>query len=167
MQEEVDGVVCGNKSVRLADGDKLPYTKSTISEIFRLSSVFPTAVFHATTAGPVDLEEGYLLPAQTMVASNLRCIMMNEGEFAKADNFEPERHLNSSGQFQPSPHLVPFGLGKRRCLGEEAFAKNIFFLFFANLVRTFAIEGVHLGTEPVWGFTRELPPFTVKMSKRF
>nr|AKH03518.1 cytochrome P450 3083A1 [Paracyclopina nana] len=165
LQEELDAVV-GNKSVRLADGDKLPYTKSTISEIFRLSSVFPMAVFHATTTDSTADFEGFKLPPQTLVSSHLMMILRNEREFPNPEAFMPERHLNSSGQFQPSSHLIPFGLGKRRCLG-ETFARNIFFLFFANLSQKFNFEAVHLGTEPEWGFTHGTPKFSLKVTKRF
>jgi len=40
--------------------------------------------------------------------------MMNEKEFENPHIFKPERFLDSKGKFKPHPHIIYFGVGKRR-----------------------------------------------------
>ena len=50
--------------------------------------------------------------------------------------FRPERHLNSSGEFVHSNHVIPFSLGPRRCLGEQLAMMEIFFIL-VSMVQKF------------------------------
>jgi cytochrome P450 len=54
--------------------------------------------------------------------------------------FKPERFLSIDGRsIVPNEHLVPFGLGKRKCMG-ESLAKAEIFLFFTILVQTLKVS---------------------------
>ncbi len=46
--------------------------------------------------------------------------MMDPENFPSPDVFDPERYLTQDGQFQPHPKVIPFGIGKRRCMGKFA-----------------------------------------------
>ena len=41
-------------------------------------------------------------------------------------------------KFQPHPKVIPFGIGKRRCLG-EVFARMVLYKFFTALVQKYEI----------------------------
>jgi cytochrome P450 len=54
--------------------------------------------------------------------------------------FKPERFLSPDGsRIVNNEHLIPFGLGKRKCMG-ESLAKAELFLFFANLVQKLKVS---------------------------
>jgi cytochrome P450 len=40
----------------------------------------------------------------------------------------------SDGKFVPNDHVIPFGLGKRSCLG-QSMAEKEFFIFFVGLLQ--------------------------------
>lgn len=51
--------------------------------------------------------------------------------------FRPERYLKNNGQNVVTPdYFIPFGFGKRRCMGETLARANIF-LFTATLLQNF------------------------------
>ena len=56
----------------------------------------------------------------------------------KHDEFRPERFLDDNGEFLFSPHVIPFGIGPRYCLGKKM-AEMLFFHQLTSLVRRFKI----------------------------
>ncbi len=64
--------------------------------------------------------------------------------------------------------MIPFGIGKRRCLG-EILAKMEVYLFFTGIVQRFQIEpvaGETYDTEPILAFTTTPKPYRVKLLRR-
>lgn len=51
--------------------------------------------------------------------------------------FRPERFL-VEGRLKTPDHFIPFGMGRRSCIGEQLARKELF-LLFANLLRCFRI----------------------------
>ncbi len=152
VQEELD-VACGKtRAPQWADRANTPYTEATIHEIQRLANIVFLGVPHRairdTTLG------GYNIPAGTQVLTFLGYAMQDPAVFQDPQQFNPERYLQkdeTTGQvkFVPHPHVVPFGVGKRRCLG-ETLAKMELYLFFTGIVHQFDIEsapGEELNTE--------------------
>ena len=66
--------------------------------------------------------------------ANLHFIMKDPAHFKEPATFNPHRFLDGEGRFVRSERVVPFGIGKRACMGEPL-ARNELFLFFANLVQ--------------------------------
>jgi len=78
--------------------------------------------------------------------------MATSAKFASANCFSsrlrqnrPERYLDEDGatgeqKFSPSPYVLPFGVGRRRCLG-ESLAKVELYLFTCSILRHFSVEG--------------------------
>ena len=80
--------------------------------------------------------------------------------------FRPERFLDTEGLFKPNEMLQPFGIGRRKCLG-ESLARMENFLFFANIFKTFKFSkaGDMLPSlDPDVGFTNGPHPFKTRIT---
>ncbi len=101
--------------------------------------------------------------------------MKNPAVFDNPDQMIPERHLDSNGNFKLHPQNIPFGVGKRRCVGETlakvskhfssirikkwiriCFQIELFLFFSAFINRT----------KPSFGFSHTPQPFKVVLRKR-
>ena len=58
-------------------------------------------------------------------------MMYNPEFFPEPETFKPERFLDETGKFVNDEHVVPFGIGKRYCLG-KSLADKEYFLFFTG-----------------------------------
>jgi cytochrome P450 len=95
------------------DGDDA-YLDAVVKETIRVRPVIPDVARYA--AAPIELG-GYALPAGVTVMPAIALVHWGE-EFADADEFRPERFLDAD---PPAFAWIPFGGGRRRCLG-AAFA---------------------------------------------
>ena len=69
------------------------------------------------------------------VVANLHFIMKDPAHFKEPATFNPYRFLDDDGgRFVRHDRFVPFGLGKRACMGEPLARKEVF-LFFVSLVQ--------------------------------
>ncbi|XP_059479051.1 methyl farnesoate epoxidase-like [Neocloeon triangulifer] len=172
VQEELDNVVGQERLPGLQDRPSLSYTEATIMEALRVSSVVPMGVPHAplmTCKADVPFR-GYVIPKNARIAMNLAQIHMDPKIWGDPENFRPERFLNEEGKLIKQDALVPFGLGKRQCLG-EALARNNLFLFFAGILQRFTLS-VPKGeeppsVEPTGGFTLAPRNSRAKITPRF
>ena len=116
----------------------MPYVEACILEIMRLSSLAPFGIAHGTTA---DVEfKGYRIPKNTLVFGNLYAAHHSQAIWGDPENFRPERFLSPDGKtVLKNKAWMPFGTGKRQCMG-ESLARDEAFLFFTNLVRQFHIS---------------------------
>jgi len=54
-------------------------------------------------------------------------IMNDEKYWPNPEQFNPNRHLKPDGQFEePRRAYIPFGIGKRNCLGEKLAMADLF-----------------------------------------
>ena len=115
---------------------------------------------------PLDNEK-YLIPSKTVIVPNLSAILNNPKDFPNPDKFEPERYLikDQAGQikFQPHPKVIPFGIGKRRCLG-ESLARTSLYKFFTALVQKYEITSsgdklAPMADESQFGFIKSPMPY--------
>lgn len=146
---------------------RMPYTEAVINEVLRLSSVAPL-VFHWTT-GSTRLN-GYDIAKNTTVISNLYSIHHNPKIWGDPETFRPERFLSEDGKSGlKSEHLIPFGIGRRQCIG-ETLARSNFFLFLTSLFQQFDILGDpnnrKPSLEPKSGFILEAQDFKVIFKER-
>ena len=69
--------------------------------------------------------------------------MSNPKDFPDPDKFNPERYLSSKNngklEFTPHPKVIPFGIGKRRCIGEPI-AKVALKHYVKEVVKHFKVE---------------------------
>lgn len=154
VQQELDRVVGTSRYPRLNDRSSLPYTQATILEVLRMSSLAPLAVPHKTTK---DTEiGGYFIPKDTDVYINLFSVHM-DSSWGDPRVFRPERFLTTEGEVDTAivENILPFGAGRRRCLGEYL-AKVELFIFFSFLLQQFYFTAPPDETpslEAVFGFT--------------
>jgi len=138
VHEEIDKVLGSNQQASLDDEENLPYTCAVIKEVLRHSALVPTALPHYTNA-EVQVK-GYTIPKDTMVFSNLMRIHHDPRYWKDPMEFNPERFYDrENNKCLNNSNLVPFGIGKRVCLGQTLAEKELF-LFFVGLMKTYDFE---------------------------
>ena len=165
-QNELDETL-GEKPPTMDDMNNLNYIMATINEIMRFSMVAEGSLPHRLTK---DMEvDGYKFKKDTLFISNLAKFLNDPVQFPEPRKFKPERFLGKDGNVQKHDYLVPFGIGKRICMG-ESLAKNELFIFFARVIQRINI-GVTNGRRPdaeeyFSGITRIPKPYDVSVSAR-
>ncbi len=118
VQEELDRVTGGDRLPTMDDRQLTPYTEAVIHECQRMANVTPIA-FHDSSDSGGSLEAGkYHIPSHTRIVCNLGAILTDPKHFPNPEKFDPTRYINQHGQFQQHPQVIPFGIGKRRCIGK-------------------------------------------------
>ncbi|KAM7039875.1 cytochrome P450 1A5-like [Acridotheres tristis] len=156
IHEELDRVIGQERRPRLSDQGTLPYTESFILEMFRHSSFVPLAIPHSTTKDTVL--NGYYIPKDCCVFINQWQVNHDEKLWKDPESFNPERFLSADGtrvSKDDGEKVLIFGLGKRRCIGENI-ARAEVFLFLATLLQQleFSVcQGGRLDMTPLYGLT--------------
>ncbi|KAJ8939352.1 hypothetical protein NQ318_005713 [Aromia moschata] len=111
IQKEIDEVV-GDREVTIADRSSLPYTEATIFEAIRLiaSPIVPRV---ANQKSSID---GYRIEKNTVLFLNNYDLSMSEKLWDRPTEFLPERFVHSGRLVKPD-HFLPFGGGRRGCMG--------------------------------------------------
>lgn len=114
---------------------KMPYTEAVIEETLRMSTFCPIGNVHKLTD---DLEiMDYKLPKGMLIISNIYHCHYNKSVWKDPEVFRPERFLEEEG-IKLLGHVVPFQLGKRKCLGEHL-ARNILFIYVTRILEKFQV----------------------------
>jgi cytochrome P450 len=99
------------------------------------------ALFHATAED--DVYNGFLIPKDTTVVTNLWAMMNDEEVYPSPDVFDPDRFLEGNGKGgkgrQRDPREIAFGFGRRRCAG-QAFAEASVWIQMATVLATLNLE---------------------------
>ena len=114
----------------------MPYTEATIMEIFRLSSIVPIQIRSCSRATMIH---GCLLPKGTFASLNVYAWHMNEKQWPKPREFQPERFLSAENTVVNDQYVLAFGGGKRMCVGDKL-AKMTVFLFLVALLQKYRFE---------------------------
>ncbi|XP_006126336.2 cytochrome P450 1A5-like [Pelodiscus sinensis] len=156
IHEELDRIIGRERRPRLSDRLTLPYTEAFILEMFRHSSFLPFTIPHCTTK-PTALN-GYFIPKDLCVFVNQWQVNHDEKLWKDPSTFSPERFLTIDGMEvnrAESEKVMTFGLGKRRCIGENI-GKWEIFLFLTTLLQQleFSIrDGEKADITPQYGLT--------------
>ncbi|KAL7640316.1 UNVERIFIED_CONTAM: hypothetical protein RMT77_009731 [Armadillidium vulgare] len=141
LHEEIDEVLPKGTEFTLEHKSRLPYTEAFLSEVFRYSSLASLGGFH-TTRSEVNFA-GYTIPKDAVVLPFLGSVHYNPKYFDSPQEFQPERFINSDGKFEtPKEGLLPFGVGKRQCIG-ESLARMELFIFMTTM-----LQELHFSTPP-------------------
>ncbi|KAK3918723.1 Methyl farnesoate epoxidase [Frankliniella fusca] len=143
-QDELDRVVGRHRDPCLKDRHKLNYLKAVLMETQRLGNIAPVGVPHravrnARIRGDKDGQE-FVVPKGTIVLANLMSVHMDRDHWGDPERFRPERFLDETGSLKPpTKYFLPFGVGRRSCLGERL-ARSSLFLFAASLLHHFTLS---------------------------
>uniref|UniRef100_A0A8C9NJ84 Cytochrome P450 1A n=1 Tax=Serinus canaria TaxID=9135 RepID=A0A8C9NJ84_SERCA len=156
IQEELDRTIGRERRPRLSDRGTLPYTEAFILEMFRHSSFLPFTIPHSTTKDTVL--NGHFIPKDRCVFVNQWQVNHDEKLWKDPETFNPERFLSADGtkvNKEDGEKVLVFGLGKRRCIGENI-ARWQVFLFLTTLLQQleFSVgEGGRVDMTPLYGLS--------------
>lgn len=124
------------KAPQYSDRSCLPYTEAVLLEVQRFYHIVPLAgprrTLRETSLG------GYTIPENTTILTGMRRVHMDVDHWGDPDVFRPERFLSKDMQIVNTERLMPFGQGRRKCLGEQL-ARSCMFTFFAGVAHRFSI----------------------------
>lgn len=167
VQAEMDAVVGPDRVPSLTDKGSLPFTEATIMEVQRMTVVVPLAIPHM--ASETTEFRGYTIPKGTVIIPNLWSVHRDPTVWEQPDDFNPSRFLDDQGNLLRKECFIPFGIGRRVCMGEQL-AKMELFLMFTSLLQAFSFslpEG--LAPPPMhgrFGLTLAPCPYTVTVRPR-
>ena len=163
LHADIDGMIPSNRAPRLEDKAKLPYVEAFIMEVQRFAEIVPLAVPHAVTNDDVVFH-GYKFPKNKQILFNLDSVLKDPDIFENPEQFNPERFLDADGMVFRPKEFIPFGIGRRICLG-RAVAKMELFLYLTTM-----IKGPEGQSEPdmegALGVTYAPKPFKVRAIPR-
>ena len=127
-----------------------PLTEAFISEVLRTFVVESKGLsYPMVTADDVQIEK-HFLPKGTGIIHMLNEVMGDPKHFPNPRQFDPTRFVTYENNDVPidtfHPRLIPFGVGKRKCIGENI-AKLVLKTFLSQLVVKYDIssdEDIHV-----------------------
>lgn len=168
IHEEMEEVLPNGQTPSPSDRGMLPYAEATLLEVQRFYHIVPISgprrVMRETTLG------GYTIPKNATVLMGLRTVHMDKEHWGDPDVFRPERFLDANKKIVNTEWLMPFGQGRRRCLGENL-ARSCLFTFFAGVVSRYRVvlppgaEKPDRVLQP--GITLSPKPYKVLFQNRF
>ncbi|OXA62591.1 Cytochrome P450 2D6 [Folsomia candida] len=161
--------VVGSQGVPcLDDRDKMPYAQAVIAETLRYARnimIMPRNVLKDFWY------QGFRIKKGTALMMFAQTISMDEDVWGDPDNFRPERFIKN-GSFNKEfadENTVPFGTGKRSCIGEGV-ARDALFIMLTTLIRNLKFslqEGrPKPSLMPVLGLNALAAPFDVVVTPR-
>ncbi|CAH1802141.1 unnamed protein product [Owenia fusiformis] len=172
LQDEIETVL-GQRLPTYEDRRSMPYMEAFILESMRYMSEAAVAIPHETLKDVTM--RGYFIPKGTQIWPNLYGLHHDERFFPDPYAFKPERFLDSKGEVIPADerkYLMPFGAGKRVCIGEQL-ARIRMFLFMTTLLQRYTLCPEREGCPPnydsrksVLGIVMQMHPYKIKTVKR-
>ncbi|XP_042077138.1 cytochrome P450 1A1 isoform X2 [Haplochromis burtoni] len=169
IHQEIDEHIGKLQLPRFSNKAKMPFTEAFIYEVFRHASYVPFTIPHCTTR---DITfNGYFIPKDTCVFINQYQVNHDTDLWGDPETFRPQRFLNPCGLLNKelTEKVQIFGMGKRRCLGDE-FARLEMFVFLTTLLHGLRIENVpgqELDLSTDFGLTMKPRPYRITISQRF
>ncbi|EDW19227.1 probable cytochrome P450 305a1 [Drosophila mojavensis] len=111
---------------------------------------------------------GFDIPRNATILISLRSVHLDEQHWSDPHEFRPQRFIDADGKCCKDEYFMPFGLGRRRCLG-DALARACIFSFLVRIVQQFRVvlpegETPSLILQP--GITLTPKPYKVQFVKR-
>ncbi|GAB6024206.1 hypothetical protein CHUAL_008906 [Chamberlinius hualienensis] len=154
-QQEVDRVIGRDRDPSINDRKNTPYVDATLCEIERLAAALPIGLSHRNKADAYV--DGHRIPKDTLILTNVWHIHHDPQLWGDPYNFRPERFIDSDGKVCRPEYLIPFGIGKRICVG-ESLARMELYLYFTSILQhfNFALPNrIRPGLDSKPGLTRQ------------
>jgi len=114
LHSEVDSVL-GDRPVTVDDIPKLTFLHCVVMETLRL---YPQAwILTRRTTAPVTLG-GAALPAGASVFFSAYALQRDPAVYPEPAVFDPDRWAGDRSRLTTRPSFVPFGAGRRQCIGD-------------------------------------------------
>ncbi|EFO95280.1 hypothetical protein CRE_09125 [Caenorhabditis remanei] len=134
IREELAKVTQNARDLSLQDRRNTPYLNATIAEIQRHASIL-NVNFWRLNHETIDLQ-GYQIEPGTWISAQLGALHVNEELFENPKKFDPERFLRNEKLLQ---QIIPFGIGKRSCVGEQI-ARTELYLVIGNILLRYDVK---------------------------
>ncbi|XP_054715573.1 cytochrome P450 307a1-like [Uloborus diversus] len=134
IRDEVFRVTNDCRAPSMEDRKSMPYTEAATLELLRViaSPIIP----HVATTD-TSIQE-FKVRKDSMVMFNTYDINMDPQLWDEPRKFKPERFISSTGSISKPDFFIPFGTGKRTCLG-DGLVKSTLFLGLSTLLQHFDI----------------------------
>lgn len=129
-----------DKEIEFQDINKMEYLKACLKESFRI--YFPTIAGTNRILEKTIKVNDYEIPAGTCIVINCESITKSSKYFDDSLQYKPERWLTcptGNRKKIPTGCLLPFGYGKRMCIGRR-FAEQEIYLAIIKILKKFKIE---------------------------
>ncbi|KAJ8713461.1 hypothetical protein PYW07_013831 [Mythimna separata] len=166
LHEEIDDVIGPLRAPTLSDRARMVYTEAVLLESLRISSVAAMGIPHMALE---DARLGnYIIPKGTFILLSM-FDLHNGGHWKDPETFRPERFITKEGNLIQDEWLMPFGTGKRRCIG-EGLARSELFMFLTHILQKFRLKipdgDITPSIEPNDGLSLSAKPFRVTFEVR-
>ncbi len=111
--EEVDDAI-GDRIPTMDDMDRLPWTRACVEEAMRIT---PPVWMVGRRAKADDEINGYRIPAGSSVMVLITMIHRDPKLWPNPEGFDPGRFMPGAGADRPRQAYMPFGAGRRICVG--------------------------------------------------
>lgn len=142
------GAIPEDRPLGVADLATLPYCRMVLAESMRLYP--PTWLFVRVAQNSDVLPSGVRIAAGSKIYLSQWVIHRNPRYFPDPDRFDPQRFTDEAITARPRFTYLPFGTGRRLCIGEE-FAWMQGMLLMASIARRFRlllVPGQSIAPEP-------------------
>ncbi|XP_077430308.1 25-hydroxyvitamin D-1 alpha hydroxylase, mitochondrial isoform X2 [Vanacampus margaritifer] len=136
LRDEVLSVMEGRKVPQAADVARMRLLKAVVKEVLRLYPVIPA---NARVITERDIQVGgYLIPKNTLITLCHFATSRDPAVFPNPNDFLPHRWLTKDQTHHPYAS-VPFGVGKRSCIGRRI-AELELYLALARILIEFDVR---------------------------
>lgn len=136
VRQEVEDALGADDLPTLEHRPRCNLLQAFVFEVMRMRPIIPLNVPHKTI---VDTElAGHKIKKGVSIMISIEACSMDKEIWGDPKVFRPERFLDENGKFlpKPNPYFVPFGGGRRVCLGEKLATANSFLIMAGLLHQT-------------------------------